>query len=166
MEQLLRIDEQHPSDITFLPDVNDSDAGYLFVTEEFDKHRLTIYRWEPRRDLTVQGRILQGFPAGGPNFVFIDKIGDHYYLGIASSNWGWGKLFSARDCDLFPKCEKGSLDVAAFEPVAPECLFPFPVTGASQNKPLGILTGSGTCSRSAAIRVTIPMARTMSTSTE
>jgi hypothetical protein len=135
MKQLLQIDEQHPSDITFLPEVNSLDAGYLLVTEEYDQHGLTVYRWDPQHGLAVQGRILQGFPAGGPNFVFIDRVDDYYYLGIASSNWGWGKLFCARDSDLFPACEQGSMNVSAFEPAAPESLFPFPVTGgASQNK--------------------------------
>src|SRR5262245_55579445 len=38
-KQLLPIDEQHPSDITFLPDVNGLDAGYLFATEEDTFHR-------------------------------------------------------------------------------------------------------------------------------
>lgn len=134
MEQLLLLEERHPSDITFLPEVNELDAGYLFVTEEYDQHTLVVYRWEPAHDLVAQGQIWQGFPAGGPNFVFIDRVGDSYYCGIASTNWGWGRLFTARDRDLFPKCEKGSLDVAAFEPDIPESLFPFPVQGASQNK--------------------------------
>jgi hypothetical protein len=135
MKQLVMLDEQHPSDITFLPEVNGLDAGYLFVTEEYDQHRLVVYRWDPVNGLAVQGPIFQGFPSGGPNFVFIDKIDDNYYLGIASSNWGWGKLFCARDSDLFPNCEKGSMNVTAFEPAAGESMFPFPVIGgASQNK--------------------------------
>jgi hypothetical protein len=62
MAQLLPIDEQHPSDIEFLPEVNGIDAGYLFVTEEFVNRRVTVYRWEPFQDLVVQGRIFQGFP--------------------------------------------------------------------------------------------------------
>jgi hypothetical protein len=135
MRQNLLIDEQHPSDIVFLPDVDRHDAGYLFVTEEYIHHRLAVYRWEPGQDLVLQGRLGQGFPAGGPNFVFIDRVDHDYYLGVASSNWGWGKLFTARDRDLFPRCEKGALDVDAFRAVTPESWFPFPVTGgASQNK--------------------------------
>ena len=67
------LDEQHPSDITFLADVNGLDAGYLFVTEEYDQHRLVVYRWDPVNGLAVQVPIFQGFPSGGPNFVFIDK---------------------------------------------------------------------------------------------
>jgi len=142
LKQLLLIEEQHPSDISFLPDVNHSDAGYLFVTEEFDKHRLTIYRWEPGAPLKVQGRIRQGFPQGGPNFVFVDRVGDTYYLGIASNNYGWGKLFCAKSSDLFPKCEPGAMNVAAFVPVFPESLFPFPVIGgASQVKLIKDSTG-------------------------
>jgi hypothetical protein len=53
MEQLLRIDEQHPSGMAFLLDVNDLDAGYLFVIEEFDNRRATIYRWEPFHNLVL-----------------------------------------------------------------------------------------------------------------
>jgi len=132
MTQLLPIDEQHPSDIVFLPDVNDIDAGYLFVTEEFVNHRVTVYRWEPGHALATQGRIFQGFPVGGPNFLFVDRVGADYYLGIASNNWGWGDLFRARATALFPKCVKGALDVSAFEPAG---MFPFPVLdGPSQVK--------------------------------
>ena len=152
MAQLLKIDEQHPSDIEFLPDVNGTDAGYLFVTEEFVNRRVTVYHWEPFKDLEVQGRIFQGFPAvipdtallgpglavispsGGPNFVFVDRAGDTYYLGVASDHWGWGQLLRARAEDLFPRCEQGSMDVSAFKPAG---MFPFPVlgrTGASQTK--------------------------------
>jgi hypothetical protein len=129
MAQLLLIDEQHPSDVCFLPDVNHHDAGYLFVTEEYDNHGVFVYRWEPFQDLSPQGRIWQGFPQGGPNFLFVDQVDDVYYLGIASNNWGWGKLFSAAPGALFPKCSPGSMDVTAFEPVAPESLFPFPLLG-------------------------------------
>jgi hypothetical protein len=134
MKQLLLLDERHPSDITFLPELNGLDAGYLFVTVEYDKHSLVVYRWELGHELVAQGQIWQGFPAGGPNLVFIDRVGDSYYLGIASSNWGWGKLFTARDRALFPRCVKGALNLLAFEPATPESLFPFPVLGASQNK--------------------------------
>jgi len=143
MKQLLMIDEQHPSDITFLPDVNYPDAGYLFVTEEYVHHRLTVYAWNPSQGLAVKGRLSQGFPAGGPNFVFVDKVGEQYFLGIASNNWGWGKLFQARDRDLFPKCEPGMMDVSAFQPVTPESFFPFPVIeGACQNKLIQDATGN------------------------
>ncbi len=149
MKQLLQIDERHPSDIAFLPDINNLDAGYLFVTEEFDQHRLTIYRWNPSEGLAVQGRLWQGFPSKdpdsgftGPNFVFIDRAGEFYYLGVASNNWGWGKLFCARDRDLFPRCEIGAMDVAAFQPATPESLFPFPlIQGPSQNKLIRDATG-------------------------
>jgi hypothetical protein len=44
MRQLINIAECHPSDIVFLPDVNDEDAGYLLVTEEYVDSRLSIYR--------------------------------------------------------------------------------------------------------------------------
>lgn len=139
MAQLLQLDgERYPADIAFLPDVDQLDAGYLFV-----RHRLTVYRWEPDADLEVQGRIRQGFPAGGPSFVFVDLVGDVYYLGIASDDWGWGTLFRASAADLFPRCTKGSMVVDAFQPAAPGSLFPFPVIdGACQCKLVRDSTGA------------------------
>jgi hypothetical protein len=148
MEQLLRIDDQHPSDIAFLPDVNDADAGYLFVTKEYDKRRVTVYRWAPGHELAPQGQIFQGFPSvlpgdpssqGGPNFLFIDRADDIYYLGIASSHWGWGQLLRAPAESLFPGCKQGSMNVSAF---VPEAMFPFPVTGGPSQVKL-IRDGSG-----------------------
>jgi hypothetical protein len=150
MEELLRIDEQHPSDIEFLPDVNRADAGYLFITKEFVERRVVVYRWAPGEDLVLVDHIFQGFPAAipdefllqpggiplsptaGPNFLFLDRAGAYYYLGIASDHWGWGQLMRARDSELFPDCRPGAIDVSAFEPAG---IFPYPVlhrTGASQ----------------------------------
>jgi len=135
MKQLLMLDDRHPSDLTFLPDIDDQDAGYLFVTEEYDEHRLSVYRWSPEHDLSLQGRILQGFPSGGPNFVFADRFGEHYYLGIASNHWGWGMVYRALDRELFPSKEPGAMDVAAFETACPGRFFPFPLLdGPSQCK--------------------------------
>jgi hypothetical protein len=149
MEELLRLDEPHPSDIAFLGDVNDLDAGYLFVAKEFDKRRVSVYRWAPAGEFALQGQVFQGFPSvlpgdpeshGGPNFLFIDRVDDTYYLGVASSHWGWGQLLSAREDRLFPKCQQGSLDVSAF---VPEGMFPFPVTGGpSQTKLIRATTGN------------------------
>jgi len=150
MEQLLRIDEQHPSDIEFLPDVNRADSGYLFVTKEFVERRVVVYRWTPGEDLVLVDHIFQGFPAAipdevlvkpggvplspiaGPNFIFLDRAGAYYYLGIASDHWGWGQLMRARDAELFPGCRPGVIDVSAFTPAG---MFPYPVlhrTGACQ----------------------------------
>jgi hypothetical protein len=130
-QQIVMLNEQHPSDLVFLPDVNQLDSGYVFITQEYDRHVVTCYRWDPTAGLTLPGDVLQGFPAEGPMFVFLDRVGDSFYLGIASEHWGWGQLLAARDCDLFPKCAQGSLDLAAFRP---EGMFPFPVLGASQIK--------------------------------
>jgi hypothetical protein len=127
MEQLVKIDERHPADICFLPEVDDLDAGYLFVTEEFDSHYVSVYRWDPADGLALQGRIAQGFPEEGPNFLFLDRVGQDYYLGIASYHWGWGGLLTAKDTDLFPRCEQGALDVAAFRPADHQSVFPFPI---------------------------------------
>lgn len=133
MQQIVMLDERHPSDVVFLPDVNHLDSGYVFLTLEFDRHVVACYRWDPVAGLVLLGNVPQGFPPDfdGPNFLFLDRVDDVFYLGIASNHWGWGQLLGARDCDLFSKCAQGSLDLAAFRPVD---MFPFPVTGASQIK--------------------------------
>lgn len=131
MQQLEPLNEQHPSDLVFLPDVNNLDAGYIFLTEEYDQHMVICYRWDPRRRLVLLGTVAQRFPAGGPNFLFLDRVNDTFYLGIASGNWGWGELLSAREEDLFPECAQGSLNLAAFRS---QSNFSFPVREASQVK--------------------------------
>ena len=128
--------DQHPSDIVFLPEVNELDAGYLFVTEEYNNHRLSVYRWKSGQDLVLHGQLFAGFPAvpsdpgaqGGPQFVFLDLVGNYYYLAIASEHWGWGQLFRASPDRLFPKCAEGSLSLDAFEP---QEIFSFPVIGSA-----------------------------------
>jgi hypothetical protein len=130
-QQIVMLNERHPSDVVFLPDVNRLDSGYVFLTQEYDRHVVTCYRWDPAAGLALNGDVPQGFPAEGPNFLFLDRVDDTFYLGIASDHWGWGQLLAARDRDLFPKCVQGTLDLAAFRP---ECMFPFPVRGASQVK--------------------------------
>ena len=131
MQQIVTLNERHPSDIVFLPDVNRLDSGYVFLTLEFDRHVVTCYRWSLAAGLVPLGNIPQGLPDEGPNFLFLDRVDDVFYLGIASDHWGWGQLLGARDRDLFPKCAQGLLDLAAFRPVG---MFPFPVRGASQVK--------------------------------
>ena len=135
-EQLLRLDEGHPSDICFLPDVDDLDSGYLFVAEEFDHQVVSVYRWDPAGGLALQGWLDQGFPPDhGPNLLFLDRIGRRYYLGAASYHWGWGALLTARDTELFPSCERGALDVSALRPAAQQSMFPYPVpNGTTQTK--------------------------------
>jgi hypothetical protein len=134
MTQMLLLKEQniiehHPSDITFLPDVNNLDSGYLFVTDEYDWKRLSIYHWEPSTKLSLLGSIPVAFAGKGPNFVFVDRVGDTYYLGLANSNWGFGILFSAHSSALFPTCEKGGMDTAAFKEVTPGQAFLFAANG-------------------------------------
>ncbi|HKD32203.1 MAG TPA: hypothetical protein VKB73_01905 [Gaiellaceae bacterium] len=142
MKQLVPLDEQHPSDIVFLPEVNGLDGGYLFVTQEYVRHTVAVYRWRPGEDLELQGEIWQGFPPGGPNLLLLDLVGDDYHLGIASTNWGWGALLTARARDLFPKCAPGRLNVDALQPAAAQSMFPFPVQGASQTKLVRDATGA------------------------
>lgn len=129
MQQLLMIDERHPSDITLLPEVNGADAGYLFVTEEDDNHRVSVYRWRQGENLQLQGRIPKTFAAGGPNFLFVDKVDSRYCLGIAGNNWGTGDLYWADEAKLFPASEVGTMDVSAFEPDPAASGFGFPVLG-------------------------------------
>jgi hypothetical protein len=141
----LMLDERHPSDIAFLPDVNGADAGYLLVTEEDDRHVLAVYRWAPGQQLTVRGQIPpppQAFPAQGPNFVFIDRIDDRYCLGVASNNWGNGYLYWADQDKLFPASAPGALDVTAFEldPVGTPFVFPV-ADGPCQTKLIRDSTG-------------------------
>jgi len=138
-QQIIMLNEQHPSDLVFLPDVNHLDAGYVFITQEYDRHVVTCYRWDPRAGLVLQGDIPQWLPPKGPMFVFLDRVGDTYYLGMASSHWGWVELLAARGSDLFPGCSQGRLELGAFRP---EGRFPFPVTGASQVKLIRDSTGS------------------------
>jgi hypothetical protein len=128
--------EPHPSDITFLPDVNGADAGYLFVTEEYDLHLVAVYAWAAGHDMVLVGRVGLGgaaiaaepsptaFPTGGPNFLFIDLVGDQYLLGIASNNWGHGYLFTAEPANLFPSATPGQMDVSAFTLVGGTFAFP------------------------------------------
>ena len=125
LKQLINLDEPHPSDIVFLPEVNEEDAGYLFVTEEYVKFRVSIYRWEPTGFLELHGRITQWFPHGGPNFIFIDKVDDYYYLGLASGNAGQVRVLRAKCSQLFPECRRGAMNVSAFQPLKPQSTFPF-----------------------------------------
>lgn len=130
MKQFLKLDgEQHPSDICFLGDVDHADAGYLFVTEESDKHRLSVYRWSPETGLNLHGHFPHGFPVKGPSFAFIDLVGDTYFLGVASNHWSWVAVYSAKAADLFPGCKQGAINLDAFRSVCPGPLFPFAPAG-------------------------------------
>lgn len=127
------LDDQHPSDLTFLPDVNDEDSGYLFVTESHNTHRLLVYFWKPGEHLSILGSIFQGFPADEPGFVFLDRVDDVFYLGISGSSIG--RLYTAKAELLFPECTKGSMNIEAFSPATPESMFIVPsLDGASQTK--------------------------------
>jgi hypothetical protein len=133
MQQMIHIaGEQHPSDIAFLPDVNHADSGYLFVTEEYGLHAVAVYYWQLGNPLRYLKSIV-GFPTSdhasgltGPQFVFIDKVGGTYFLGAASSNWGWGLLFRAEAEALFGDCQQGGMSVDAFELVSASEIASFP----------------------------------------
>jgi hypothetical protein len=140
MTDQLYLDERHPCDLCFLPDVEHQDAGYLFVAESHDRHRVSVWRWEPSASLTSLGEILQGFPSNSPNWVFVDLVDGTYYLGIAGD--GVGRLFAADPGLLFPGCKPGVIDLSAFHPASPESVFIVPsFDGASQAKLVCDATG-------------------------
>lgn len=117
--------EQHPSDIVFLPEVNNHDAGYLFVTMEYGLRCINVYFWEPGKNLVFQGKLTSLLAVDGqhgPNFLFIDRQDDTYYLGGASSHWGQGTLFKAKCSELFPNCSLGGMNVNAFQLALPQDL--------------------------------------------
>jgi hypothetical protein len=133
--------EQHPSDIVFLPEVDNRDAGYLFVTMEYDLRCISVYFWQPGHKLVPIGQLTSRLDlngANGPNFLFVDRQDDYYYLGGASSHWGRGTLYKAKASDLFPNCQLGGMNVDAFQLALPSDLvnepddshFPFPITAA------------------------------------
>jgi hypothetical protein len=150
--QIIPVDkEQHPADLLFLQDVNRADAGYLFVTEVYDGNCVAVFSWAKGGPVTKIGAIEFGpFPPdvaslNGPDFVFLERIGDYYYLGMAGGSLG--QLFRAKTEALFPTRAIGGMNVGAFQPVpaydlaspAPPLsipgLFEFPIdTDASQVK--------------------------------
>jgi hypothetical protein len=129
--QLLEVADEHPADIVFLPDVNNLDSGYVFVTEAYDTHGLAIYPWDTVNGLQKTPFYLpQGF-AQGPDFVFVDRVGETYFLGLASSDSGFGILWQAAQEDLFPTCKKHGMQPTAFQPASPVNMYPFPPIGGS-----------------------------------
>jgi hypothetical protein len=141
MVQLLSIDEGHPADICFLPDVNQLDSGYLFVTEAYDQHRISVYPWAPGYDLFPPFHFPRNFD-DGPDSLFIDRVGDTYYLGAADSGSRKGLLWTAQAEDLFPTCKKHCMNPYAFNPLNPT-EFTLPADGkASQIKLIQQADGS------------------------
>ena len=66
--------------------------------------------------------------------MFVDRVGDYYYLGVAAATGAGGSSCARAAADLFPFCKPGLMDVSAFVPAG---MFPWPVrqsTGASQVK--------------------------------
>jgi hypothetical protein len=133
MTQLLEIDEQHPCDMSFLPEVGGLDAGYLFVAEQ-RMVRVRVYRWSPDDGLVVHGDVGLPHLTVGPNFVFLGVENDRYLLGVVASypdgEVGAAHVFTAEAAELFPGAVPGALDVSAFRPIDPADPageFPFPV---------------------------------------
>jgi hypothetical protein len=121
-EELILVDkEEHPADIVFLQDIDRADAGYIFVTEAYDGNAVSIYSWSRGGNFKQIGLIPFGpFPPDveelhGPEFVFLDRVEDYYYLGMLYGQIG--QLFRAKTEELFPTCTIGEMNVAAFQPV-------------------------------------------------
>ncbi len=133
LTQQLYLSEQHPCDVCFLPDVNNADAGYLFIAEPNNTRSVAVYAWAAGEDVSFVGSIQPDFSDDGPQWVFIDRVDDLYFLGIATN--GQGRLFTAAPFKLFPDCRVGGLDIDAFLPATPDSSFVMPaMDGASQVK--------------------------------
>jgi hypothetical protein len=150
MEQLLKIDEQHPSEIEFLSDVNHADGG-LSVRDRGVRppacrgvslgavtglgpagaHLPGLPSRHSRRDPAQAGRrprhpVRPELPLRRPSRRVLLPRDCERSLGLGPAD--------ARASDLFPGCKPGTMDVSAFKPAG---MFPFPVlgrTGASQVK--------------------------------
>jgi hypothetical protein len=115
--QAINVSDEHPADLVFLQDINNADAGYVFVTEESQSHCVSVYFWEIEQNFKYLGQIdfgLRRNDGKGPNFLFLDRVNDYYYLGIAEGSLQLGQLFRARSELLFPTTSSGGLDVKAF----------------------------------------------------
>ena len=131
LTQLLEIEDQHPCDISFLPEVSNADAGYLFVAEQRTL-RVRVYRWSAAEGLAVHGVLPQPPLATGPNFVFLGASDDRYLLGVVPAydgDMGTVRLFTADAAALFPGTVPGALDLSAFHPADAASEFSFPVAG-------------------------------------
>jgi hypothetical protein len=129
LEERIFLNEQHPSDILFLGDVNNSDSGYLFVNLQFNGQCVAVYHWARGARLRPLGSLFPGLDR--PGYVFLDRAGDTYYLGIA--NGGEVRLYRAMADRLFPASTIGRLNLAAF--VRDERVYRLPdMGGASQIK--------------------------------
>jgi hypothetical protein len=118
--QLLEIEDQHPCDLAFLPEVGNADAGYLFVAEQRTL-RVRVFRWSPTDGLVVQGVVDLPLTVG-PIFVFLGAQHDRYLLGVVAGydgDRGTVHVLAADAADLFPGAVPGALDVSAFRPIDP-----------------------------------------------
>jgi hypothetical protein len=118
-ERLPLMDEEHPSDIDFLPDVNHFDSGYLFVANEYDLKKVRVYYWAPQPIGLVEiGTIDPGLAK--PSHILIDKVRDHYWLVVLDdtpdgSGVRHATPFRAYYKDLFPSGSQASMDISAFQ---------------------------------------------------
>ena len=151
LAQLLDTISQHPCDMAFLPEVNGTDAGYLFVAEQTPIWAETpngpvnagttgwlgVYRWSAREPFQPLGTLdidpsgLNGL-SGPPNYVFLDRFDDTYILGVVpmynseNGEIGHVDLFTATADELFPEPGPGFMRLHAFQRVPPDRI-DFPV---------------------------------------
>ena len=115
----LHLDDQHPSDLAFLPDVGGPDSGYLFVTEEYDRHLVEVFHWRAGQMLTRVG-VLTPFPTGSkdradwPKFIAVDRVGETYYLAVMNDRHM--RVYTAPQAKLFPAPQEGRINLSAFTP--------------------------------------------------
>jgi hypothetical protein len=151
LAQLLETISQHPCDMAFLPEVNGTDNGYLFVAEQTPTWAPTpsgpvvtgtngwlgVYRWsagepfQPLGTFDIDPFDLNGL-SGPPNYVFLDRFDDTYILGVVpmydseAGEVGQVDLFTATADELFPEPRPGLMKLHAFQRV-PADRINFPV---------------------------------------
>jgi hypothetical protein len=135
------VQDTHPSDICFLGEIDNLNAGYVFVAEEYVSRKVSVYHFDfdnPPLLLDHYGDVCEFLNvANGPNLITIDRVGDSYFLIVGSTHWGWCSVYKAKENELFPHVQKRMMDLNAFQPLTAENQFPFPVTnqeGPSQIK--------------------------------
>jgi hypothetical protein len=130
MRQILTLNERHPSDLVFLPEVNHLDAGYVFLTEGCDRRAVTCYRWDPHAGMVPRHHRRASRAAGPTLCSWTGWTISPTWESPAATGAG-AHLLAARDSNLFPKCSHGSLDPAAFHT---QGRFTFPVHSPAQAK--------------------------------
>ena len=141
------------------PEINGSDAGYLFVAEQTPIWAgagtaiqkvgtagwLGVYRWAAGEAMEPWGTFGQDQLSGPPNFVFLDRFADTFVLGVVpmyDGIVGRVDVFTADASELFPEPVPGYMDLGAFRPASGGQPADFPVDSrASQVHTVTDVTG-------------------------